>query len=123
MREITAALLLSVFLVFGNQAFAQQAPCECEKGGIGLFPSKTWTLGFGAKVIHSGKQECITAKGLNLVFGGVEEFVGLGIGYDTGVVGVGIAFKGREQMVIISPLAIGYDYGPCPVVWPMHIDD
>jgi hypothetical protein len=122
MRRIAAVLLLFGLLVCGNHAFAEEAPCECEKGGIGLIPSKTWTLGCGVKVIHSGRQDCITAKGINLVIGGVDQFVGLGVGYDTGVVGIGIAFKGKESMVIISPLAIGYDYGRCPVTWPIHME-
>ncbi len=121
MKRLVAGLLLLGFLACGNLAFAQE-PCECEKGGIGLFPSRSLTLGIGWKIIHSGDPECITGKNIGITIGGINQFVSIGVGYDTGVVGVGIGIKSTGSFIIISPFAIGYDYGPCPVTWPIHIE-
>ena len=122
MRKITAALLVFAFLVCGNLAFAQEK-CDCEKGGILGYPSRRVTLAVaGWKIIHSGNPDCITANQVGLTIGGIDQFISIGVGYDTGVVGFGIGIKGKEDMLIISPVAIGYDYGPCPVTFPWRME-
>lgn len=124
MRKIAATLLLATLLACGNLVFAQEPEdCECEKGAIIGIPSKEVTLAvLGWKTLKFKSIECITAKNVGLTIGDIHNFFSIGFGYDTGVVGFGIAIKDQEKMVIISPFAIGYDYGPCPVTFPVYID-
>ncbi len=124
MRKIAATLLLSTLLACGNLVFAQeQEDCDCEKGGLIGIPSKEVTLAaIGWKIIRFKSIECITAKNIGITIGDIHNFVSIGVGYDTGVVGFGIGIKDEERMVIFSPFAIGYDYGPCPVTFPFRIE-
>jgi hypothetical protein len=118
MKKYAVTLLLIVFMSCGSIAFAQEiecVDCDCEKGGLGL-KLGNFVAGFGVRTFNS-IVGCNNNIGIGIGIGSETNGSQIGFGYNDGVIGLGIAFKGPETTTSIG-FGIGYDYGDCRLVWP-----
>jgi hypothetical protein len=117
MRKFVAMCLLIAFVGCGSVAYAadSEPDCNCKKGGLGLKVGH-FILGFGVKNFNT-QMGCTKNFGLLIGLGGETDMFGLGFGYDSGVVGLGLVFRGPEQTTTFG-FGLGYDYGDCRMVWP-----
>jgi hypothetical protein len=110
MRKIAATLLVCVFLVCGNLAFAQDQECDCEKKIIGIGYGN---FGFGAaQKSFNSLPGCDTSAGLGIVLGSERAGLQIGLGYDMGVAGLAFGIRGPKRISTVG-IGGGYDYGTC----------
>lgn len=119
MKKSVFLFLLILFIGFGSTVFAedQVVDCDCKKGGIGL-PIGGFIIGFGFKQYNT-IPGCNQGIGIGLALGKETNGIMLGVGYNQGVIGLAMTFRGPEKTTIIGPV-IGYDYGDCRMVWPIE---
>lgn len=117
MKRIVVLMLVMVFMGCGIPAFAGDTAvdCDCKKGGLGL-KIGNFVVGFGVKNYNT-LLGCNHNIGVGFVLGGETAGIIVGFGYDTGVIGLGLAFRGPEKTTSMG-LGLGYDYGDCRMVWP-----
>ncbi len=117
MKRIFGTLLLIVLIGCGTVAYAEDldVDCDCKKGGLGL-PIGKFIIGIGFSQFNA-KPGCDQSIGVGIGIGKETHRIQLGAGYNQGVFGLGIGFKGPEKVTVIGPV-IGYDYGDCRLVWP-----
>ena len=117
MRKVITLLLVVMFMGCGTPAFAQDSTvdCDCKKGGLGL-KIGNFVVGFGVKNYNT-LLGCNKNIGIGIVLGGETSGFIMGFGFDTGVIGLGMAFRGPEETTSMG-FGIGYDYGDCRMVWP-----
>ena len=117
MKKFIPVLLVIVFIGFGTSAFAKDSEidCDCKKGGLGL-QMGNFVVGFGVRTFNN-KIGCDNNFGIGIGLGGETFGVIIGAGFNDGLIGFGIAFKGPETTTSAG-FGLGYDYGDCRMVWP-----
>jgi hypothetical protein len=117
MNKFVAMCLLVFFIGCGSLSYAADSECDCncQKGGLGLKIGH-FIVGFGVKNFSSAPG-CNKNFGIMFLLGSESGGLGLGLGYDQGVIGFGLGFKGSEKMTTFG-FGLGYDYGDCRMVWP-----
>jgi hypothetical protein len=119
MNKCVATFLLIAFIGCGTLAFAggSEYDCNCKTGGLGLKISK-FICGFGFKTFNS-HLGCDKNVGIGVGLGSELHRVQFGFGFDEGVLGFGLGFKGPEQTTFVG-FSLGYNYGDCRMVWPIE---
>jgi hypothetical protein len=119
MKKFISMFLLIAFIGCGSLAYAgdSENDCNCTKGGLGLKISR-FVVGFGVKHFNS-KPGCDTAVGLGIGLGSDQSQVRFGFGFDSGVLSIGLTFKGEYETVGMG-FGVGLDYGDCRMVWPIE---
>jgi hypothetical protein len=122
MKKVVVALLVATSLVLGSSAFAQESECDCScvKGGIGLPPIDRFNVAILGFKQYNNLQDCEDKYGIGLgIMLGKKRRIEIGVGFDKGMIGLGIGFRGDKKVTFIGP-AIGYDYSDCRLVWPIE---
>lgn len=117
MKKCISVLLLIAFIGIGTTAFAKdsECDCDCEKGGLGL-DLGGFVVGFGVRTFNN-KIGCDNSFGIGIGFGGETCGILIGFGFNEGIIGLGMTFKGSETTTSAG-LGFGYDYSDCRMVWP-----
>jgi len=122
MKKVFWAFLFIAVMVSGTSAVAQESECDCNcvKGGIGLPPIDRFNVAILGFKQYCNLQECEDKYGVGVgLMLGQKRRIEIGIGYDKGMIGQGIGFRGSEKVTFIGP-AVGYDYSDCRMVWPIE---
>jgi hypothetical protein len=119
MKLFMVTLLLISFIGCGTLAFASDSTCDCncKTGGLGIKLSK-FVCGFGFKTFNS-QTGCDKNVGIGIGLGSELHRIQFGFGFDEGVFGIGIGFKGPETTTSMG-FSIGINYGDCRMVWPIE---
>jgi hypothetical protein len=119
MKIFMVILLLISFIGCGTLAFAGDSTgdCNCKTGGLGLKISN-FVCGFGFKTFSS-QTGCDKNVGIGIGLGSELHRIQFGFGFDEGVFGIGIGFKGPETTTSMG-FSIGINYGDCRMVWPIE---
>jgi hypothetical protein len=117
MRRFVAMCLLVIFMGWGSAAYAEDSECDCDckNGGLGIKLSN-FVCGFGFKYVNS-KLGCDKNIGIGLGVGSELHRVQLGSGYNEGLFGFGLGFKGPEKTTSVG-FSVGWDYGDCRMIFP-----
>lgn len=117
MKRISVLFLLIAFISSGSVAYAKDSECDCDckKGGLGLMLAG-FVIGVGARTMNT-VLGCDNSIGVGVGMGSELRQVRFGVGYNEGVVGLGITFRGPEKTTVTG-FVIGYDYSDCRMVWP-----
>ncbi|MFZ2632182.1 MAG: hypothetical protein WA081_14660 [Desulfosalsimonadaceae bacterium] len=117
MKKLIPVLLVIVFIGFGTSAFAKDSEidCDCTKGGLGL-QMGDFVVGFGVRTFNS-ITGCDNNFGIGVGLGSETCGIRIGFGFNEGLIGFGIAFRGPETTTSAG-FGIGYDYSDCRMVWP-----
>jgi hypothetical protein len=120
MKNLIILIFVILILFCGSIAFAQETKCGCGEGGIGLKLGRL-VCGFGGKTFKN-EPGCYTQFGIGIGIGKEDAQIQFGFGFDQGVIGIGIGLKDPENITRIG-FSAGYDYGNCPLVWPIELED
>jgi hypothetical protein len=117
MKKIASLLLLIAFIFCGPLAHAKDSECDCDckKGGLGIMIAG-FVIGVGARTMNT-VLGCDNSIGVGVGMGSELHQVRLGVGYNEGVVGLGLTFRGPKKTTVTG-FVIGYDYSDCRMVWP-----
>ncbi|RJP84057.1 MAG: hypothetical protein C4518_19280 [Desulfobacteraceae bacterium] len=117
MKKLISVLLVIVFIGFGTSAFAKDSEldCDCKKGGLGLMMGN-FVAGFGVRTFNN-KVGCDNNFGIGIGLGGETFGVLIGFGFNEGMIGFGVSFKGPETTTSAG-FGLGYDCSDCRMVWP-----
>jgi hypothetical protein len=117
MKRFISVLLVIIIIGFATTAFAKDSEidCNCKRGGLGLMIGG-FVAGFGVRTFNN-KIGCDNNFGIGFGLGGETFGVIIGLGFNEGVLGFGINFKGAEKTTSAG-FGFGYDYSDCRMVWP-----
>jgi hypothetical protein len=120
MKNLFILIIVILIIFCGSIAFAQETKCECGEGGIGIKLGR-FVIGVGGKTFKN-KPGCYTNIGVGIGIGREDAQFQLGGGFDQGVIGIGFGLKDPENITRFG-FSVGYDYGNCPTVWPIEMED
>jgi hypothetical protein len=117
MKRFIPVLLVIIFIGFATTVFAKdsEVDCDCKKGGLGL-QMGNFVVGIGVRTFNT-LIGCNNAFGVGVGLGSETCGIQIGGGFNEGLLGFGIAFRGSETTTSVG-FGIGYDYSDCRMVWP-----